>query len=144
MRPTKDQYLMSLAQAAATRATCDRKHVGCVLATADGHVLGTGYNGSAPGAPHCDDVGHLMVDGHCKRTIHAERNAVAHCARRGTALAGCVAYVTTKPCPECLLLLVAAGCTRIVYLEEYGAKVVTNVLLRELGGSVVFEQMEVV
>lgn len=118
-RPSKDQYLMALARAAATRATCDRRHVGCVLATQDGHVLGTGYNGSPRGEAHCDDVGHMLVDGHCRRTIHAEANAVAHCARRGVSTAGCVAYVTCRPCPPCAMLLAAAGCVRVVYDEAY-------------------------
>jgi dCMP deaminase len=140
-RISKDAYLMSLAVSASTRATCDRRHVGCVLATADGHVLGTGYNGRAPGAPHCDDAGHLMVDGHCKRTIHAEANAVAHCARRGVPIAGCVAYVTTRPCPTCLLLLMAAGCERVVYLDPYHDALdeVSDALL--VGGRMVVERL---
>ena len=35
----------------ATRATCDRKHVGAVLVR-DRTILSTGYNGSIRGLPH--------------------------------------------------------------------------------------------
>jgi deoxycytidylate deaminase len=31
----------------------------------DKRVIAGGYNGSPPGEPHCDDVDHLMVEGHC-------------------------------------------------------------------------------
>jgi dCMP deaminase len=135
-RPTKDEYLMHIAVVASSRGTCDRRRVGCVLAASDGRVLSTGYNGSAPGAPHCDDVGHMMHDGHCVRTIHAEENAIAHAARAGIALAGATAYCTTHPCPGCLLLLRAAGVTRVVFLGAYHAEedAVSAKLLDEMNG----------
>lgn len=55
MRPTKDEYLMQLARVAATRTTCVRRGVGCVLADERGHVLAIGYNGVASGLPHCNE-----------------------------------------------------------------------------------------
>lgn len=120
MRTDWDTYFMGLARLAATRATCDRRAVGCVLVAPDRTVLSTGYNGSLPGTPHCDDAGHMLVGGHCARTIHAEQNAVAHLARRGGgALVGCTAYVTTYPCVACAKLLVAAGVVRVVYDAPY-------------------------
>ena len=75
-RPSWDEYFMQIAQVVATRATCDRRHVGAVIVR-DRTILSTGYNGSIRGLPHCDEVGHLMEDGHCVRTVHAEANAVA-------------------------------------------------------------------
>lgn len=50
-----------------------------------------------------------------KIDIHAEMDAVAHAARRGVTVEGCVAFITRSPCNRCLPLLVAAGVTRIVY-----------------------------
>ena len=71
---------MQIAQVVASRATCDRKHVGALLVR-DRIILSTGYNGSIRGMPHCDEVGHMMENGHCVATIHAEANAVLQAAR---------------------------------------------------------------
>ncbi|MRR13712.1 deaminase, partial [bacterium] len=78
---------MGIAEQVATRSTCDRKHIGAVLVR-DKSILSTGYNGSLRGAPHCDEAGHDMENGHCVRTVHAEANAVAQAAQNGVALAG--------------------------------------------------------
>lgn len=115
-------YFLAIAKQAATRATCDRLHVGCVLVR-DKCILATGYNGSVIGRPHCDDVGHEIIDGHCIRTVHAEANAVAQAARNGVSIEGATAYVTHKPCDKCWKLLQNAGVISIIYAEEYPPKV---------------------
>lgn len=119
-RPNLDVYLMDFAKTAATRATCDRKHVGAVIAK-DGHILATGYNGSAAGLDHCcdEDVGCMMEDGHCVRTVHAEINAICQAAKHGNAIDEATIYVTASPCWNCWLALVNVGITRIVYDEVY-------------------------
>lgn len=55
MRPPLDDYMMALAGVAASRTTCVRKGVGCVLADAKGRVLAVAYNGVASGLPHCNE-----------------------------------------------------------------------------------------
>lgn len=55
MRPTKDEYFLQMATLVASRATCFRRAVGCVLVNERGHVLATGYNGVAAGQPHCNE-----------------------------------------------------------------------------------------
>lgn len=55
MRPTKDEYFLRMSELVATRATCFRRAVGCVLTNERGHVLATGYNGVAAGRPHCNE-----------------------------------------------------------------------------------------
>ena len=82
-RVSWDEYFMRIAKEVSTRATCSRKLVGAVIVSNDRHILSTGYNGSIPGTPHCDDVGHLMENSHCVRTCHAEANAVSQAARNG-------------------------------------------------------------
>ncbi len=119
-RPSWDAYFMELATLTATRATCDRKHVGCVLVR-DKRMIAGGYNGSIAGLDHCDDIGHDMHETHCVRTVHAEANAVADAARRGVALEGSTAYVTALPCWLCFKLLAQAGIRRIIYGEAYRA-----------------------
>lgn len=118
-RATWDEYFSKIAKDVATRATCDRKHVGCVLVSEEKHILATGYNGSAAGLAHCDDVGHLMEDGHCVRTVHAEMNAVAQAARNGIRLGGATCYVTASPCWPCFKVLVNAGIKKIKFVEFY-------------------------
>jgi len=117
-RSSWDEYFMTLAQNIATRATCDRKHVGSVIVR-NRIILSTGYNGSVRGADHCDDVGHLMEDGHCIRTVHAEANAVAQAALLGHALDGASIYVTASPCWYCFKLLVNSGVREVVFGEFY-------------------------
>ena len=111
-------YFMNIARTVATRATCDRKHVGAVIVR-DRVILSTGYNGSIRGLPHCDDVGHLMEDGHCVRTMHAEANAIVQAARNGVALEGAEIYVTASPCFNCFKLIANAGINKIYYGEFY-------------------------
>ncbi len=111
-------YFMNIARQVATRSTCDRKHVGAVIAR-DKTILSTGYNGSIRGLAHCDEVGHLMEDGHCVRTVHAEANAIAQAARNGVAIEGAEIYITASPCWGCFRLLANSGIRRIYYGEFY-------------------------
>ncbi len=117
-RATWDEYFMNIGREVATRATCDRKHVGAVLVR-DRSILATGYNGSIHGLDHCDEAGHLMEDGHCVRTIHAEANAVIQAARNGVRIEGAWIYVTASPCFGCFKLIANAGVKRIVFGEFY-------------------------
>lgn len=120
MRDTWNVYFLKIAYAVAERATCNRLHVGCVLVDPGTRsILATGYNGSARGSDHCDDVGHDMVNGHCVRTAHAEANAIAQAAAQGVAVRGAFAYLTAYPCWGCAKLLLNAGVSRIVYAKAY-------------------------
>jgi dCMP deaminase len=112
------EYFMNIAEQVATRSTCDRKHIGAVVVR-DKTILSTGYNGSIRGAPHCDDAGHDMDNGHCVRTVHAEANAVAQAAKHGIAIDRAEIYVTASPCLTCFKLLVNSGIQVIYYKEFY-------------------------
>jgi dCMP deaminase len=117
-RASWDEYFMGIAREVATRSTCDRKHVGAVIVR-DKMILTTGYNGSIRGLPHCDDEGHMMEDGHCVRTVHAEANAIAQAARSGVRLDAGDIYVSASPCFGCFKLIANAGLRRIVFGEFY-------------------------
>jgi len=117
-RASWDEYFMRIAQDVASRATCDRKHVGAVVVR-DRSILATGYNGSVRGLAHCDEAGHMMVDGHCVRTIHAENNAIIQAARNGVRIEGAGIYVTASPCWNCFKMIANAGLNRIVFGEFY-------------------------
>lgn len=113
-----DEYFMTIAYQVASRATCDRKHVGAVIVR-DKAILSTGYNGSIRGLGHCDDEGHMMDNGNCVRTVHAEANAIAQAACNGVRIGGSSIYVTASPCWICFRLIANSGIERIVFGEFY-------------------------
>jgi len=118
MRPSWDSYFIKIAEDVALRSTCDRAQVGAVLVR-EKHIISTGYNGSPAGLEHCDDVGHLIVDGHCVRTVHAEVNAIIQAAVFGLATRDSVCYVTHFPCLHCTKMLINARISRLVYQSAY-------------------------
>jgi dCMP deaminase len=117
-RASWDEYFMNIARVVSSRSTCDRKFVGAVIVR-DKTILSTGYNGSIRGMPHCTEVGHMMEDGHCVATIHAESNAILQAAKNGVAIDGASIYVTASPCWNCFKQVANAGIRRIVYGEFY-------------------------
>ncbi|MDR3668966.1 MAG: cytidine/deoxycytidylate deaminase family protein [Ignavibacteriaceae bacterium] len=117
-RPVWDEYFLKLAMLASERATCPRMHCGCVLVK-DRFVLATGYNGSIPGHPHCEDVGCLIENNHCIRTNHAEINALVQAAKHGINVTGCTAYITNMSCTTCAKALIASGIVRVVVFSDY-------------------------
>ena len=119
MRKSWNEYFMEITEMVASRSTCDRAFVGCVLVNKDHRIVSTGYNGSVAGNPHCSEVGHTMRDGHCIATIHAEMNALLYCAKEGIPVKGCTAYVTHFPCLNCSKALIQAGIEKIYYKNAY-------------------------
>ena len=117
-RPQWDEYFLKLAMLASERATCPRMHCGCVLVK-DKNVIATGYNGSIPGDQHCEEIGCLVVENHCVRTVHAEMNALIQAAKRGHGIDGATAYVTNMPCTTCAKAVVTAGIKRVVVFSDY-------------------------
>ena len=118
MRADWNTYFMNMAQAAATRSTCTRKHVGAVIVR-DKSILSTGYNGSIRGMPHCTEVGCDVENDHCVATVHAEANAIIQAAKHGVCIEGADIYVTASPCWNCFKLIVNSGIKRIFYGEFY-------------------------
>jgi deoxycytidylate deaminase len=195
-----DAFFMLNAHLAATRSTCDRgpelfldpgRHgVGAVLVK-NNRIIATGYNGSPPGQPHCDELccnvckktlhieiqrahadsnlltpcvcfenstsiewfpvehvvgkehincskpydtynctysnghwegGHIIKDGHCVRTIHAERNALLQCALDGTSPEGATLYSTASPCFDCAKDLIRVGVRKVFFAYMYESR----------------------
>ena len=132
MRPDKDTYFLQMASLVATRSTCLRRKVGCVLVNSLGHVLATGYNGVPAGEPHCnqhdqfDPVGfpYACSGAHAKSgsdldgcsALHAEWNALiqVHNAQSIDTV-----YCTTAPCVTCTKMLMNTGAKRILFVDEY-------------------------
>lgn len=122
-RPSLDEYYVEMAKLAATRGTCARRQVGCVLVDETGRVLSVGYNGVPPDFEHCTDrpcEGASFPSGQrldlCHAT-HAEQSALLACAdiRR---IRTC--YTTVSPCFACVKLLLQTDCQRVVFPVDYG------------------------
>ncbi|MEK7521154.1 MAG: competence protein ComE [Patescibacteria group bacterium] len=97
-------------------ATCDRLRTAS-SAEKDKRLRGFGYNGSVSGDGHCDDVGHLMVDGHCERTLHGEENLRENTRRED--LIGSRVRIVATPCIRCVKPLVNVPVGEIEYEGEY-------------------------
>lgn len=131
-RPSWDDYFMATAVLLSTRSPCERLHVGCLLVSGgdrSNRIVAAGYNGYLPGTPHTSRV----RDGHEQATVHAEQNAVADAARRGSSLDNCVAYVTHFPCINCAKILAAAGIAEVRYRADYHNDPIVSEVLEEAG-----------
>ena len=60
-RPSVDEWAVEILKATQSRATCARGRTACLFLK-DDRIIASGYAGSPRGLPHCDDVGHDLVD----------------------------------------------------------------------------------
>ncbi len=150
-RVSWDEYFLELMETVAKRATCDRGRSGCIIVR-DKRIVSTGYVGSPPGLPHCDDIGHLMkevidedgtVRKHCVRTIHAEQNAICQAARYGIPLEGTVLYCKMEPCRVCAMLIISTGIKKVVAKKKYHAAQETRDMFKDAGVELVVVDDEV-
>ena len=113
-RPSWTEYFKSLCQLTATRSSCSRLHVGCIIVK-NNRIISQGYNGYLPGCPHTQ----VIKDNHEVATVHAEQNAVTDCAKRGVCCDNSIAYITHFPCLVCTKLLLSSGIKEINYINDY-------------------------
>lgn len=146
----KDLVFLGIATQLAHLGTCDRAQVGAVI-TRHGRCISWGYNGAPPGMDHCSlnkhgwqgwwdmhDTGKrthaemmaIISERGCRNATHAEANALGAAAREGISTDGGTLYVTVSPCETCARLLIAAGISRVVFVNEYrdasGTRVLTD------------------
>ena len=140
-RPSWDDYFVGLMHEIGKRGTCNRGKSGCLIVK-DNRILTTGYVGSAPGMPHCDDEDHYIkkvieddgsIKEHCVRTIHAEQNAICQAARHGISIMGATVYCKMEPCRTCAQLIIASGIKRVVAYKRYHAAQDTRDLFTGVG-----------
>lgn len=113
-RLTIPEYAMALAHVASLRSEDPYRKVGAAALDADHRVIGTAYNGLAPGftAPEgfWDDR-----EARQKFMLHAEVN-LCSLFRRGEAK---IIATTTMPCTACMQTLCAYGIKEIYYRDPY-------------------------
>lgn len=136
-----DEYFLQIIDMVAQRGTCDRGRSGSVIVI-DRRIVTTGYVGSPPGQPHCDEAGHLMrevmdsegnVSKHCIRTLHAEENAILQAARYGISLKGATLYCKMTPCFNCAKMIISVGIKRVVAKKRYHADTLSLELFKNTG-----------
>lgn len=122
MREPISQYFLKIATLVATRATCPRREVGCVITNKYNHIMATGYNGAPRAYPHCTDEpcgGDSAKTGERVNTCmatHAEQNALLQCHNT---MEIHTIYCTTAPCITCAKLIANTTCQLVVFAEKY-------------------------
>ncbi len=116
MKPNKfDIAYLKMAREWAKLSYCKRKQVGALIVK-DRMIISDGYNGTPSGFENqCEDENgktHWYV-------LHAEANAILKLAGSTQSATGATLYLTLSPCKECSKLVLQAGISRLVYLQEY-------------------------
>ena len=107
---------MALAHVASLRSEDPFRKVGAAALDYDNRVIGTAYNGLAPGYDAPDGFW-ADRDKRQKYMLHAEVN-LCSLFKRGEAR---VIATTTMPCTACMQTLCAYGVEEIYYAEAYKA-----------------------
>lgn len=113
-RLTIPEYAMALAHVASLRSEDPFRKVGAVAIDFDNRVIGTAYNGLAPGYIATPDFW-ADRDERRKYMLHAEVNLCSLFTRGNVKLVAC----TTKPCTSCMQMLCAYGVKEVYYRDDY-------------------------
>ena len=105
---------MALAHVASLRSEDPYRKVGAAALDADNRVIGTAYNGLAPGYDAPDGFWNDR-EKRQKFMLHAEVN-LCSLFRRGEAR---IVAITTMPCTACMQTLCAYGIAEIYYRDIY-------------------------
>jgi len=136
-RIDKINYYLDIAKAVASRSTCLRKKIGCVIVNND-EIIATGYNGAPRGRANCIDVGycskkkffpdvrHAGYDA-C-RSVHAEQNAMLS-AKRQEMMGGTLYLVSYRTdsqeydegansCQMCKKMIINSGIEKVIVRDD--------------------------
>lgn len=103
-----DLRFLDLAASIATWSKHPTVQVGAVAVDVHRRVIGTGYNGPAPGVW---DGPMERQENRPSRTLHAELNALLFA---GPGLRGVTLYCTRHPCAQCAAAIIATGVQSVV------------------------------
>jgi dCMP deaminase len=110
-----DKAYLKMAQEWAKLSYCKRKQVGALIVK-DRMIISDGYNGTPSGFENCCEDGEGKTHWY---VLHAEANAILKLAASSQSAKGATLYLTLSPCKECSKLILQAGITRLVYINEY-------------------------
>lgn len=132
-RIDKINYYLDISKAVASRSTCLRKKIGCVIVNHD-EIISTGYSGAPRGRANCIDLGfcskkkffpdvrHAGYDA-C-RSVHAEQNAMLS-AKRQEMIGATLYLVSFRPdtkeydkdancCQMCRKMIINSGIEKVI------------------------------
>lgn len=100
------------------RVTCNRLLTSTLIRDSENILIAAGYNGPPSGSPHCNEVGHLLIENHCIRTNHGEENALLNCSDLMRVKNG-IATIVGSPCYPCARKVVSKKVKKIRYIGTY-------------------------
>ena len=142
-RPSHKEYFLSLLPAIASRGTCSRRQVACVITDREHKILATGYNGVPTNFDHCTDhpcLGAKDLPGQTDNcmAVHGEAAALLQCTDLPRAYA---LYCSNLPCFSCAKLIANTRICQVFAAADYADHRGLEVLL--LAGCVVHVGAEV-
>lgn len=114
IRPTVQEYALTVARVVAQRSEDPSRKVGAVALDHENRIIATAYNGFPSG--WVASPSEWVNDDHRRKfVVHAEAN-LCSLTRRGEVK---MVAITTVPCGPCALNLVAHGVKTVVYGVTY-------------------------
>lgn len=109
-----DSYFLSIADVVKNKSKDPSTKVGAVLVDPHNSIFSTGFNGFPIGVYEGDPTRWERPIKY-EYVCHAERNAIALAARKGSATNGSTLYlVGLPPCTECTKMIIQSGIVRVV------------------------------
>jgi dCMP deaminase len=115
---TWDSYFLDIAETVRQKSKDPSTKVGAVLVDKNNSIFSTGFNGFPIGIDE-SDLSRWERPIKYEYVCHAERNAIALAARKGSATGGATIYLVgmgppTVPCTECTKMIIQSGVIRVV------------------------------
>lgn len=124
-RPKWEEYLMGLAYVVSQRSLDINTKHGTIIVDDKNRILGTGYNSFARGLKDGDlpnsrpEKYDPEIESKYDWMIHSEINALANCVIKPE---NGIAYITGKPCNNCLMSMWQNGIKKIICGSQYSWK----------------------
>ena len=93
-------------------STAERLKVGCVIVK-DDRIISIGYNGMPSGWTNICEDGDFVTK---PEVLHAEENAILHCAKNGIAVKGSSMFTPWIPCARCAKSIIQQGVRKNTFI----------------------------
>lgn len=113
-----DSYFLDIAEVVRQKSKDPSSKIGAVLVDKNNSIFSTGFNGFPIGVDETDESRWERPIKY-EYVCHAERNAIALAARKGSTCDGATLYLVgfgppTAPCTECTKMIIQSGIIRVV------------------------------